>query len=64
MAEVLINNSYINEKTYVSPSNNGKIKISYILEIASTHDDNYNTKGFSHKNMYTIDTSIIVQNVK
>ena len=63
-AKVLINNSYFNEKTYGIPSNIRKIKISHILETTHTHSNNYYKKGFSHRNIYTKNTSVIGQNVK
>ena len=64
LAKVLIHNSFINEKTYGSTSDISKRKISHILEIAPTHANDYNKKGFSHKSKDTNNTSVIGQNVK
>ena len=49
-ANVLINNSYINEKTCGSPSNTREINISHILETEPTHATEYNKiKVFTEK---------------
>ena len=44
LAKVLVNNSFMNEKTYGSPSNNIKIHISLTLETGTTHATEYNKK--------------------
>ena len=43
-AKVLINNSYMNYKTRVSPSNTIKIQISHILDTVPTHATEYSEK--------------------
>ena len=44
-AKVLINNSYMNEKTCESTSKTRNRQISHILETAPTHATEYNKKG-------------------
>ena len=56
---MLINKSYINEKTCVSPSKTRKRQISHILETAPTHATEYNLKrGFVQKNISTNNTYV------
>ena len=57
LAKALINNSYTNDRTCVSPENTRKRQLSHILETAPTHDTKYNKKGFAQKNIYTNNTS-------
>ena len=64
LANVLIKNSYMNEKTCGSPSNTRKRKISHILETGPTRDTENPKKGFAQKNISTTNTSIINKTVK
>ena len=64
MTKVLINNSYMNEKTWVSPSTTRKRQISHILETGPTRDTENPKKGFAQKNISTTNTSIINKTVK
>ena len=64
MAEVFVDNSYINEKTCGIPSNTRKRKISHILKTAPTHDSEYIKKGFAQKNISTNNKSAVGQIVK
>ena len=49
--KALINNSYTNEKTCVSPVNFRKRQLLYILETVPTHDTEYNEKKGLHRKM-------------
>ena len=65
MAKALVDNSYINGKTYGSPENTIKINISHILETTPTHATDYDgKKGFAVQNSDTSNTSTVGQNVK
>ena len=63
--KILINNSYMNEKTCGIPSKTRNRKISHILEILPTHANEYNqNKWFAQKNINTNNTSVVGQIVK
>ena len=65
MTKALINIYYINDKTYGSPENTRKRKISHILENAPTNATEYNNeKRVAQKNINTNNTSISVKIVK
>ena len=60
MAKVLINNSYMNDKTCGIPSKTIKIQLSHILDISPTHATGYILKkGINNNN-----TSVVVQILK
>ena len=62
MAKVLVNKSYINEKTCGSPSNTVKRQISHILETAHTYATEYNNnKSIVQKNININNTSAVGQ---
>ena len=60
---VLIKNSYMNEKTRGSTAISIKIQTSHILETAPTHNTELK-RGFSQQNINTNSTSIFVHIVK
>ena len=58
LAKALIENSYMNDKTYVDPENTRKRQISHILENTPNHSTKYK-KGFIQKNINTNNKSVV-----